>query len=324
MREIRDEIERRGPIPFARFMELALYHPERGYYCRARDPFGMAGDYYTNAQLQPVFGRLIAAQMRTWREELGVGDFTVVELGAGRGETAQVVREALPGVPYLEVERQRGELPERVRGVVFSNEFFDALPVHVARWDGERWRERYVGLNGERFCWVEGELSGRSVEEYLERYAPAPEAGEVAEAGIEALRWMERIAGCLERGYVLAIDYGYTSDERRRFPAGSLMGYCRHSAVEDVLAEPGERDITAHVAFTPLVERAEELGLRALPIESQERFLLAVGERDQFASALAASGEQEAHRRRMTLKTLLYGMGETFRVVVLRRTEDTK
>lgn len=319
MNQIRREIEQQGPIPFRRFMELALYHPEWGYYCRARDPFGVAGDYFTNAQLQPVFGRLIAQRLAAWREELGVEDFTVVELGAARGETAQVVREALPGVRYVEVERHRGELPERLRGVVFSNEFFDALPVHVARWDGGRWRERRVGLDGQRFCWVERELSGREVEDYLARYVKEPAAGQVVEVGLEALRWMERLAGCLEGGYVLTIDYGYTTPEMARFPAGSLMGYCRHTAVEDVLAEPGERDITAHVAFTPLVERAEELGLRLETFENQARFLLAVGERDQFASALAAISEPQAQRHRMMLKTLLYGMGETFRVLVLRR-----
>jgi SAM-dependent MidA family methyltransferase len=315
MREIRREIEERGPIPFARFMELALYHPERGYYCRARDPFGVAGDYFTNAQLQPVFGRLIAQKLAAWREELGAEDFTVVELGSGRGETAEVVRSSLPGARYVEVERFRGEIPPRVRGVVFSNEFFDALPVHVACWDGAQWRERYVGTEG----WTEGELSGPGVAQYLARWVKDPQPGQVVEVGIEALRWLERIAARLEQGYVLAIDYGYTNSERARFPKGSLMGYCRHMAVEDVLAEPGERDITAHVAFTPLIERAGELGLRAEPLRSQASFLMSVGERDQFASALAASSEAEARRHRALLKTLLYGMGETFRVLVLEK-----
>jgi SAM-dependent MidA family methyltransferase len=315
MREIRREIEERGPLPFARFMELALYHPERGYYCRARDPFGVAGDYFTNAQLQPVFGRLVAQKLAAWREQLGEPDFTVVELGAGRGETAAVVRRSLPGLRYLEVERFRGEIPPRVRGVVFANEFFDALPVHVARWDGARWRERYVGAQG----WTEGDLSTPDLAGYLARWVQQPEPGRIVEVGLEALRWLERIAARLESGYVLIIDYGYLAAEMVRFPKGSLMGYCRHTAVEDVLAEPGERDITAHVAFTPLLDRAAELGLRTEPLCTQAAFLLSVGEPDQFASALAASTEAEARRHRALLKTLLYGMGETFRVMVLQQ-----
>ncbi len=319
MVDLRSEIARRGPLPFARFMELALYHPEHGYYCRPRDPFGVAGDYFTNAQLQPVFGRLIAQQIAAWREEIRSPDFTVVELGAGRGETAQVVREALPGLPYIEVDRNRGELPERLTGVVFANEFFDALPVHVVRYDGARWRERCVTWEAGRFAWTDQDLTSAELAAYLERYVPEPAAGQLVEAGLEAGRWIDRLGACLERGFVLAIDYGYTSAELPRFPRGSLMAYTHHTAVEDVLAAPGERDITAHVAFTPLMERAASLGFRVQAPETQARFLLSIGERDQFAAALAAAGEAEARRHLALLKTLLYGMGETFRALVLSR-----
>jgi len=318
-REIREEIARAGPLTFARFMELALYHPRWGYYRRERDPFGVAGDYYTNAQLQPVFGRLIARQLAAWREELGAADFTVVEVGSGRGETAAVVREALPGIRYVEVERGRGDLPDRVCGVVWSNEFFDALPVHVARFAGGRWRERLVGVECDRFVWVEAEGESPEVEAWLGRFVPEPADGQLAEAGIEALEWLERMAASLDRGYVLTIDYGYTAAEAGRSRAGSLMGYLRHTALEDVLAEPGQRDITAHVAFTALVEHGEGLGLEARPLVSQAKFLLAAGERDQLASALAAANDAEERRHRMLLKTLLYGMGETFRVLVQRK-----
>jgi SAM-dependent MidA family methyltransferase len=317
--EIRAEIARRGPISFDRFMELALYHPEHGYYCRRRDPFGVAGDYFTNAQLQPVFGRLIAQQILRWRGELGAADFTVVELGAGRGETAQVVREAAPGVTYLEVERDRGSLPERITGVVFSNEFFDALPVKAARFSGGRWRERLVGEQGGRFVWVQGGPVSAEAESYLKRCVPAPGEGRIAEIGLEALRWLERVAAALERGYVLTIDYGYTAAESARFPRGSLMAYTHHLAVEDVLAEPGERDITAHVAWTALLERGQECGLRARPLQSQAQFLLSAGEADGFQAALAAPDEAAARRHRTLLKTLLYGMGETFQVLIFEK-----
>jgi SAM-dependent MidA family methyltransferase len=319
MIEIRREIERCGPVSFARFMGLALYHPEQGYYRRPRDPFGAAGDYFTSSQLQPVFGRLIARQIAEWREELGADGFTVVELGSGRGETAQVVREVLPGMRYVEVEAGRGEMPASFRGVALANEFFDALPVHVARFDGGRWRERRVGVSGECFCWVEADLGEPELESYLRRYVPQPAEGQVAEAGLEALRWIDRLAGALERGYVLILDYGYTTRELIRFPAGSLLSYRGHRALEDVLAQPGERDITAHVAFDALRDRAESCGLRAEPLRSQAQFLLAAGEQDGFTSALAAPTEAEAGRLRGLLKILLYGMGETFRVLILRK-----
>src|SRR5262249_47601830 len=97
-------------------MDQALYHPEFGYYRRPRDPFGRSGDFYTAEQLQPVFGILIAQRVRQLARELGDrGDFTVVELGAGRQEMA----EAFAEWRYVPVE-VGGELPQAIRGVVFS------------------------------------------------------------------------------------------------------------------------------------------------------------------------------------------------------------
>src|SRR5438270_13565397 len=89
-----DEIRRDGPIPFRRFMEVALYHPEHGYYRRARDPFGKQGDFFTAEQIQPVFGILMAERVRELFRIMGEPrDFTVLELGAGRGEMAEAFAE---------------------------------------------------------------------------------------------------------------------------------------------------------------------------------------------------------------------------------------
>ena len=319
---IREEIGRDGPIPFRRFMELALYHPERGYYRRARDPFGVKGDFYTNSQLQPVFGRLVAQQIARWQEEMrNPADFTVVEMGAGRRETLEQVRKALPGARSVGVDRAGGELPARLSGVIYSNELFDALPVHfVTRRDSEV-VEILVDATDDGFRWVEDESSNPMLAEYVDRYAPALADGRKIETNLAALEELERIANALERGFVLTIDYGYTAEElaRGRFPDGSLMSYQRHQAQEDVLREPGERDITSHVNFTALEERGRDFGLESMGLISQAQFLLNVGEADQFQTALAASDEREAARLRMQLKSLLFGMGETFRVLVQRK-----
>ena len=186
-------------------------------------------------------------------------DFTVVELGAGREE----MREALSAFRYVPVDIGRGALPDRFTGVVFTNEFFDALPVEVAvRRDGG-FRELRVGWNGSRFEWVEAGAVTPEVEDYIRRYIGPREEGEIVEASLAALAWLDRIAGALERGYVLTIDYGYTRRESFRFPSGTLMSYHRHTALEDVLAAPGERDITAHVCFTALEEHGRARGLIA-------------------------------------------------------------
>lgn len=315
---LRDEIQRGGPIPFARFMEKALYHPELGYYRRARDPFGVQGDFYTAEQLQPVFGILIAERIRRLRSDLGdVEDFTVVELGAGRTEMTT----ALGEFRYVPVEIGAGELPEGIRGVVFSNEFFDSLPVHVAVMRGGAARELRVGITGERLTWVEAGPAPEEVECYRKTYLSPLTEGHIFEVGLEALEWMGRISAALDAGYVFSIDYGYTARELVRFPAGTLMSYRRHQALEDVFNDPGEQDITAHVCFSALEAYGKKAGLETVTFEPLARTLLAAGEADQFARALGAGSPAEEQRRRLQLKQLLFGMGETFRTLIQRKAD---
>jgi len=309
-----DEIRRNGPIPFSRFMEVALSHPEHGYYRRPHDPFGASGDFYTAEQIQPVFGILMASCIRRLHREMGEpADFTVVELGAGREEMA----EAFAEWRYVPVDLDRGELPTSFRGVVFCNEFFDALPVEVAVYRDGQFREQRVALAGDGFAWQTGGPVDEATAVYLRQYWTAPEEGRWYECGSQALAWLTHIAGSLHSGYLLTIDYGFTRAESIRFPAGTLMGYRRHTAHEDVLISPGERDITAHVNFTALQETGAALGLRTERFETLAQTLLAAGEADQFAAALGVGGAEEL-RRRMQLKTLLFGMGETFRVLLQR------
>ena len=309
------EIGRNGPVSFRRFMEVALYHPEHGYYRRSRDPFGKHGDFFTAEQIQPVFGILMAARIRQLYREMGEPrEFTVVELGAGRREMA----EAFSEWAYIPVDLDSGRLPEKFRGVVFSNEFFDALPVEVAVYRDGAFREQRVTFEDERFQWQTVGAVGEEVEQYLRRWFAPAEEGRWYEANLEALGWMERIGRALESGYALTVDYGYTRAESVRFPAGTLMGYRRHMAREDVLEDPGERDITAHVNFTALEECGAACGLRRERFETLARTIVTAGEADQFAAALNSDSAGEL-RRRMQLKTLLFGMGETYRTLLQRR-----
>jgi SAM-dependent MidA family methyltransferase len=306
------EILRDGPMPFRRFMETALYHPTHGYYRRSRDPFGQHGDFYTAEQVQPVFGILMAARIRQLYRELGEPrDFTVVELGAGRRE----MTEAFSEWRYIPVDLDSGELPSRFTGVVFSNEFFDALPVEAAICRQGRFHLQCVAFANGRFAWHTGDPAPAEVDDYLRRYFPPPEEGRWYEANLAAPGWIERIGRALDRGYVLTIDYGYTRAESVRFPAGTLMGYHRHTAREQVLEDPGGRDITAHVNFTAIQETGRDIGLRSVRFESLAQTLLTAGEADRFSAALGDDPARDL-RRRMQLKTLLFGMGESFRVLL--------
>ena len=269
-RILSDEIAQRGPIPFHRFMEAALYHPEHGYYRRpGRDPFGRDGDFFTAEQIQPVFGILVAARIRSLFREMGEpSDFTVVELGAGRGE----MTEALSEFRYLPIDVGSGELPQSFRGVVFSNEFFDALPVHRVVWVDGAPRESLVDWRDGGFVWVNGEPVTGAVRDYVDRYFPDLPDRSSAEVNLAALEWIERISRSLESGYLFTIDYGYTSRELKRFPAGTLMSYRRHTPSEEVLSGPGQRDITAHVSFTALEEHGKRHGLRTARFETLSEY----------------------------------------------------
>ncbi|HUP04796.1 MAG TPA: SAM-dependent methyltransferase [Bryobacteraceae bacterium] len=311
-----EEIRALGSIPFRRFMDAALYHPVHGYYRRAHDPFGKHGDFFTAEQIQPVFGILMAARIRQLFLQMGSpADFTVAELGAGRREMA----EAFSEWRYVGVDLDSGALPQSFTGVVFTNEFFDALPVDVAIWRDGAFHEQRVTLRDGRFQWQTGPAAPPEVAAHLHAAFPEPEEGRWYEANLDAARWMERIAAALERGFVLTVDYGYTRSEYVRFPEGTLMGYRRHTARQDVLEAPGERDITAHVNFTALQEAGAACGLAVECFETLARTLLAAGEPSQFAAALASGDAREQFRRRMQLKTLLFGMGETFRTLLQRK-----
>ncbi len=298
-------------------MELALYHPEHGYYSGQRDPFGVGGDYYTNDQLQPVFGRLIALQLKSWRQQMGDPDnFKVLELGSGRAETSVEALYTMPDVEWITVDHKDPWPEQPVTGVVFCNEFFDALPVDLLEKTKEGWLEWRVTYKQDRFDWQTGsDIQQRSG-------LPHCAQGCRIESCERAVAALNRVSSCLDKGWILAIDYGYTHDEVERagrFPEGSLMGYHNHQADPDVLLEPGQRDITAHVNFSTLISCAETAGLEVFPLESQQAFLMSIGEPDQFTYALAAETREQSDALRMQLKTLLFGLGETFRVLVMRK-----
>ncbi len=286
-------IRRDGPLSFERYMEMCLYHPQLGYYTsKSAERFGRGGDYYTSAQLGTVFAQIMARRFAAMRDEIG-GDFTIVEVGPGRGDFGRVIAREFPCIPI-----EYGDpWPDRpIRGCIFSNEFFDALPVRAYHGDIEALVTERDGALG----WL-GDPPDRE-------FSP------------RAAGWMERFAQTLECGYVVAVDYGYRGRERERFAAGSLMTYRKHQASEDVFADPGERDITAHVDFDLLAQAGRAAGLTETAFDPQSRYLMRIGEIDQFAGVFdGCATETERVKSTLLLKNLLFGIGETMRVLEMRK-----
>jgi SAM-dependent MidA family methyltransferase len=352
---IADEIRRRGPIPFSRYMELCLYEPELGYYSRSREKFGKGGDFYTSSDVHAVFGRLLARQFEEmWRVLESPARFDVIELGPGRGLfardvldwSAKTFPEFFRALRYSLVEQSadlRSKLQQRLAehigaekcavfdsleqaagaacsndAIVFGNEFFDALPVEVIDHRGAV----RVGYADGKF--VESFVPPAAEEdEFLDRYGVHPEEGERVEAPLLSLPWIDRISAVLgeRRGFLLLIDYGYTREEQL---AGrhrdTLMTYRQHVAEPSPYEAPGEQDITAHVNFTALRAGGVERGLKDLGLLTQSQFLIGIGEETQFADAFQDCRlPQERAKVALQLKHLISptGMGEVFQVLLM-------
>jgi SAM-dependent MidA family methyltransferase len=347
---LRDEIARRGRIPFSDFMERALYDPDHGYYTSGRARLGRTGDFFTNVSVGPLFGRLLARQFAEMWDRLGRPDpFIIVEQGADRGDFAHDclsgLRELAPDcfaatryhivepVPAL-VEAQAVRLVEFALksrwhrsladldpfvGVHFSNELIDAFPVHLVTWTGTEWLERFVALDDEGFTFEEGPLSHPDLRERLALLPPVPD-GYQTEISLGPLGWIDAVGAKLERGFVLAIDYGFSREEyyRPERTTGTLSAYAAHRREPDPLKRPGEIDLTAHVDFTSLTERAEERGLRLLAFTDQHHFMVGLSRLHFGETAPTSRAAQQELRAFQTLMhpTLL---GRSFKVLCLAK-----
>jgi len=346
-----------GAMPFERYMALCLYHPEFGYYMQDRERTGVRGDYFTSSDLHPIFARLMARQAAEMWEVLGrPAPFTWVEMGAGRGlfslDFLRWAERARPGffaaLDYVAMEpgaRPQARLRERlmangldtkarvaadlaelepITGCFFSNELADAFPVAVVTREGGRLREVYVTVEGDDLREKLGPISDPAIAALAARYAREIEEGQRVEVSPRAALWIRAVAEKLAHGFVLTIDYGdladhlYTSDR----PRGTLLVYQGHQTSENFFAAPGEQDLTAHLNFSLLIDAGKEAGLEPTGFTTQERFLMALGEENQFAD-LYDDGQTETDKLqvRLQLKRLIYpgGMGGAFKVLVQHR-----
>lgn len=309
---VRERIEAYGPMTFAEFMRLALYHPEYGYYASPDLRFGREGDFLTSPETHPAFGALVCRQLvRLW---VGMGSparFTVVEAGAGTGALAAQIRrfaaerhpDFAAALDYLLVEtsptlraRQRETLgahavdarwsesldetaPASVTGCILTNELLDALPVHRVQMAADGLREIYVGLRDGELTDVPGPLSTPAIAEFFAGVGVTPPVGAQAEVGLEAVAWHREAARRLARGALLTVDYGHPAAElySAARPRGTLLCYYRHAANEDLYRRVGTQDITAHVDFTALERAGEACGLRTRLCRTQREWLHDLG-----------------------------------------------
>ncbi len=344
IRLIRAEIEKHGPVSFAWFMYQALYHPEHGYYSSGRCAIGRKGDYFTNVSVGPLFGHLLGAQFVEIWERLGkTNNFVIVEQGAHDGQFARDVLESLQKhtpeffealryrivepFPILQ-ERQAQTLePFRDRiewcdslqpfvGVHCSNELLDAMPVRLITGGVEK----FVNVDGDKFVFVE---------------RPADEDTKFNQASLD---WIERLAANLQRGYVITIDYGRSAAEFHE----AVQVRARHRNLDSPFEQIGHADITMHVNWPSIVERAQANGLRVAGFTDQHHFLTGimselgrVGSSEPTAADWGQSGLRSRYggvgsplpdspKAKRELQTLLHPemLGRAFQVLALSKNVD--
>jgi SAM-dependent MidA family methyltransferase len=305
---IRDEIARTGPLTFARFMEIALYDPARGYYRGTVARPGRAGDFLTAPEASPIFGRTLARFARGVHAAIGgPGTFTIREHGAGTGALAAplvaellstdggpeaidylvaeveparlgAVRAALAGQSAVTVEPADGRPSD---GLVIANEVLDALPTHRVLRRGGDLREILVGSRPDgELVDVEANPSTPALASRLAAESIELADGQRAEICLAVDGWIERAAADLTRGALLLIDYGHPAadlyDPKRR-AAGTLATYLGHRVGDEPYRSVGRQDITAHVDVTAVERAALAAGLDHLGSTTQAEFLTRLG-----------------------------------------------
>ncbi len=306
---LRDEIRRRGPIPFADFMRVVLYDPDGGYYSSIDEHIGPAGDFYTAPATHPVFGALLALQFeRCWELLDRPETFTIVEEGGGKGRLAEdvfnYVRYLAPdfsrAIDYRIVEFKRNgrvtlsqdddtkininwggnATPDEIEaGVIISNELYDAMPRHRVIQQGETLYEFLVDATDAGFIETIAEPSTPALAERLRQLDVTLPNGSKAEIDLQGTEHLRETSSRLRRGFVFTIDYGYPAatlyDGSRR--EGTLLCYHRHTSSTNPYIRLGKQDITAHVDFTSLAGAGEEAGLLTEGLLTQQRFLKKLG-----------------------------------------------
>ncbi|MEO8160077.1 MAG: SAM-dependent methyltransferase [Arenimonas sp.] len=351
-----------GAVPFSRFMELALYAPELGYYSAGARKFGADGDFVTAPELGAAFATAVASATAPMLRSLGEGA-ALCELGGGTGAFAAAVlpalaaRDALPAHYWLLEpsadlrERQRERLGESLppalyarcrwldsppesewRGLLFANEVLDALPTpRFAIREGQVYEE-HVALDADGgFLRVDQPADAllraavRHVERQLARKLPEGYRSEVLP---QLPYWIQAVGGLLREGAMLFVDYGYPRDEfyRQGRSDGTLRCFYRHRVHADPFFLPGLQDLTASVDFTALAEAGVNAGFDFAGYCTQAAFLAGNGLEAQLIAIELLADEAQKHRRRQEIKqlTLPGEMGERFQVMAFQRGVDLR
>lgn len=350
MQKVMEQAAVDGFISFYKFQQIALYHPEIGYYTKTRSPFGRAGDFYTAPGVHRVFGETLAkAIMEITNDNLySMQDpFYLVEYGAGDGRLAESILTALQhkwpdrykNIMYLIIElsersvleqKERlflhknvvwhNQLPKLKQALILSNEFVDALPIHLLEKKSHKWAEVGIRLTSQDetgFAFQEETRPLQDIEilNYAQKYGRFIKVGHRMEVNLQALQWMKQLSEQVQNGFCLTIDYGLEIEEL--YPdylqTGTIRGYSKHEVSSGVFDNPGEMDLTHDVNFTALQDFGTELGFEKVFLKPQTQFLTQFG----ILDSLQEQGfDRPDLAKAQAIKHLLLGFPPKFQVLL--------
>jgi SAM-dependent MidA family methyltransferase len=305
---IHQHIKREGPMPFAAFMSMALYHPRFGYYAGGKQRTGWAGHFVTSPELDPVFGRMWSrAFEQIWSASGRPASFSIVEIGPGEGTFARSVLSSVEGdfaaaVAYRLVERtpavegrQRELLADDSRvtwvkavdeidpgpGVVFANEVLDNLPVHLVEVRDGTLLEVLVELAGERLVMTRRPPAGPELADFIARSGIELREGHMHEIPMSTESFVARAAAVVQMGAVILVDYGLDARTVAERPEGTLVCYSASGVDTQPLESVGEKDITVHANWTVVGNALRRAEARVIGPRMQRRVLTALGLADE-------------------------------------------
>ncbi|WP_040208025.1 class I SAM-dependent methyltransferase [Neobacillus jeddahensis] len=337
-----------GSISYEAYMEAVLYHPEFGYYMKDKQKIGRQGDFITTSNISDVYGRLMAKWFSYICETTNLPP-VFCEVGGGNGRFARaflqewsesvnsplhyMIVESSPfhrtvqsqlfmtdsSVTQVESLKQL----EPFEGMVFSNELFDALPVHVIEKIDGQLVEVMVGLKNDELYEERMTLSNPQIFSFLKESQIELEERQRIEIPLEMVQMVQEISAHLTKGLVVTVDYGYSNQEWMdpSRSMGSLRGFYQHKMIPDVLQYPGEMDITTHIHFDYLIQKGLEFDLDLLTKLRQDEFLLKAGVLKELEDHFDPNPFSEVSKRNRALRSLIMpsGMSSYFHVIIQQK-----
>jgi SAM-dependent MidA family methyltransferase len=337
-----------GLISYADYIEAVLYHPTLGYYMKNKQKIGSQGDFITTSNISDIYGRIVAKWFASVckRYEL---EPAFCEIGAGNGRFAHAFLKEWEGsnntpLKYMIVESSPYHLQlqnelikshysitqvinltdlEPFEGMVFSNELFDAMPVHVIEKENGQLYEIMVGLKNGDLHEEKIPLTNPSIFSFLAESKLDLKERQRIEVPLLMEGMVQNISQVLTKGFVVTADYGYTNEDWKH-PSrmkGSLRGYFQHKMVDNVLENPGEMDITTHIHFDWLIQKGEQAGLSYLSKLRQDEFLLKVGILKELENHYDPNPFSEVSKRNRAIRSLIMpsGISSFFHIVIQQK-----